>query len=148
MTAPEQAEAAVRHARRNVATALGVPDEPSPRGVSALFEELWARHGDDPRCRHLDARPLQPWNLFPASRVWRCGPCQGTWSAQQRATRAAGLPILDAVEEFTCDRCRRYVPADPLQPTVIRQDFWVIVCALCRRCTRAAQSAGAKVVTP
>lgn len=137
----DQAAAAVADARKRVATALGIPDRPSPRGVSALFELLWSRHGDGPRCPHLDARPIQPWHLLPGEGTWRCRSCMRRWGQANRAP-------FDAVEEFTCDRCRRYIPSGPLEPTVVRQDYWVVFCGLCPRCLVQTVAEGAQVVSP
>ncbi len=143
----DQAKAAVAEARRDVAGAFGLPDEPAPRGVSPFFDELWDRHGQSRRCSHLSLRPLQPWHLFPADGVWRCKPCQGMWAATRKSDIAARRPFLDPVEEFTCDRCRRFSPGG-LEPAVVRQDFWVIVVGLCGRCFARVESEGGRVVAP
>lgn len=79
------------------------------------------------RCAHLTPGPYQTWNVFIADGNWRCNECY----AYYRANELAGS--LSAVEEFTCDICRRYAPAT-IAPLVIRIDMFVLRGAACGRC--------------
>src|SRR5262249_36026360 len=93
---------------------------------------------DAPRCRHLIDRPVQMWILALPDRTWRCRGCAGSHVDRHRGR------WLGDLEEFTCDRCRRYLPSQVLTPTILRQDMWVIVGSLCSACTTTAQAQGAK----
>ena len=137
----DQAQAATAQARRNLHNALGLPDEPSPRGSSPLFDELFDRYATAPRCEHLMARPVQPWTMALPWGEWYCNTCAPKFAAANRGK------WLGDLEEFTCDRCRRYVSGE-LQVTIVRQDMWVIVLSMCRRCAAWATECGAREITP
>jgi hypothetical protein len=134
----DQVQAANAEAHRNITTALGLPDVPATAGTSTLFEELWQRFATAPRCTHLQRRPVQPSHLVAWSGVWRCSPCLREFTDATRGT-------LDPIEEFTCDRCRRYAPSS-IEPAVIRQDFWVVVAGLCGPCSDALIAGGGRRV--
>lgn len=132
----DQAHAATAEMRTLVAAALGIDSEPT-EGTSQLFEEFWATYSTASRCPHLSARPIQPSLLILPFPAWHCRPCAAAAGAQLRG--AAGLGHL---EEWTCDRCRRYTPSS-LTPILVRQDLWLVVGSLCARCTRDAVRQGA-----
>lgn len=138
MTDPvlDQARAATSEARDMMAAALGLDQHRPTRGTSPLFDELWEQYALAARCEHLHTRPVQPWLLTLPWVMWLCRACGGEFSTQMRGTS------LGPIEEFTCDRCRRYVRS--LTPTVIRQDFWTIFLSLCRRCEQHALNHGAE----
>lgn len=133
----DQAQAATVETRKLVATALGLAANHPGSGTSPLFEELWAKYQNAQRCRHLADRPIQPSLMMLPHDAWLCRPCMGTLSHALHGT------TLDPIEEFTCDRCRRYVRK--LGPAIVRQDLWVIFLSLCRRCECEAVEQGAKL---
>jgi hypothetical protein len=138
----EQAQAAVTDARHIVEELLGIDHAHPKQGTSALFEALWSAHEADPWCAHLRARPIQPaFLMLLPPLAWRCRPCLGEFAKAQRGTN------LGLIEEFTCDHCRRYVRTQ-LTPTVVRQDLWTIILAVCHRCERLIMKQGGRVIEP
>ena len=83
----------------------------------------------DKVCSHLMSNPAQVWNTFIADGNWKCDQC---WAYQVDRIRKTG-PVLDSVEEFTCDLCRRYSPTS-IEPLLIRNGPFVMNGGTCRRC--------------
>jgi hypothetical protein len=139
----DQIAAAVAETRAAVNAVFGLPADQKPEhGTSPFVEQLLdiLCVPEVPRCPHLAARPVQPAVMSLPWLEWRCRPCCKTFSESMNG-RSLGV-----VEEFTCDRCRRYVPSGPLTPAVLRQDMWVIIASLCKRCTALAEQHGGQHV--
>jgi hypothetical protein len=82
------------------------------------------------RCGHLDASPVQTWNIFLWNHTWRCDECMFRFAMEHR-----DRPLLSPLEENTCDYCRRYSPIY-LRPTISRISTFVLYGSACRRCAR------------
>lgn len=136
----DQIEAATAQARQRFATALGLPPDRYTRGSSPFLDEFLDRYmtPDTPRCAHLRARPIQPAYLALPFAAWRCQECMSALAAQRPRPRA------DEIEEYTCDRCRRYLPTEELTPAVLRQDMWIVAASLCARCKADGKRLGAQ----
>jgi hypothetical protein len=145
----DQYDAARREARKLMQRVLPgienvpVSGEPHP-WVARIFDRFLTPF--TARCRHIDARPVQPVFLNVSEGVWRCRRCVGDHALELTAALAAGWS-LGPIEEFTCDMCRRYVGRE-LVPLTIRQDFWVIDLAICQRCQDFAANNGAHLYVP
>ncbi|WP_162257948.1 hypothetical protein [Kitasatospora sp. Root187] len=79
-------------------------------------------------CGHLLANPAQTWHLNTGDRKWRCDQCIPYFVDAVKS----GTIQLSAVEEFTCDHCRRQELT--LEPMVLRIGNYVIYGGLCRKC--------------
>lgn len=131
----ELIEAASRNTRERVQRELGVSG--STPGVSKHFER-WAKGLLDsltldkqvPRCDHIKREPYQTWNLQLGQNRWMCDNC---WAYQLESLRS-GVPIVDPVEDNTCDRCRR--ESDKLEWVVLRIGTWVMSGGLCTACIK------------
>jgi hypothetical protein len=82
-------------------------------------------------CGHLTSKPIQTWNLFLWNDMWRCDECLLRFSESVRH----GAFRLTALEDYSCDFCRRYAPKT-LSPVVMRVDTFVMHGGICRRCAR------------
>jgi hypothetical protein len=139
----DQVAAAVAQARRGFDQALGLPPDRQTRSSYTAFgDELWHRYAKDPRCQHLQARPIQP-SYWTAPTGWLCARCVQSAAQARRALGPGAMP-LGHFEEFTCDRCRRYSRSE-LIPAVIRQDLWVMSFGFCQRCADDFVAEGAQL---
>lgn len=97
--------------------------------AQAIAEKLLPEHGPVATCGHLQADPMQIWNVQIAEGVWRCDEC-----AMRHFERLQREGLwLGPIEEFTCDLCRRYISSE-LTPVVLRVDNLILRGGICTRC--------------
>lgn len=141
----DQLRAANVDTRIRMNLALGLPRDQKPtKGTSPFVEELLDAycHPGVRRCAHLQANVAQTWTLcLPRTDLgWLCGKCSTTIAPAVRND------WLGDVEEQTCDRCRRYLPNQPLTVAMLRQDIFVIVASLCGACVTLACRHGGRLM--
>lgn len=148
MTDPflDQIEAARADARRTVADALGIDENwKIPHSADSIAENMFDQLKGDRRCRHLIKVPAQP-SYWGALAGWECKRCSIETAAARRRLGPKAA-VLGVVEEFTCDRCRRYTLRE-LEIVVCRLDFWTMILGCCPRCVQDFKAAGGKEVEP
>jgi hypothetical protein len=79
-------------------------------------------------CDHLRVQPAQTWNMSLGDPGWLCEECM----LRRHQDLFAGRWRLSAIEDFTCDICRRYVR--DILPLVLRVDIYVMRGGCCQRC--------------
>ncbi|GLY27420.1 hypothetical protein [Kineosporia sp. NBRC 101731] len=82
-----------------------------------------------PVCEHLESDPDQVWSTFIAHADWKCDAC---WEQERQEVLRTGTKF-DAIEEFTCDLCRRYAPKS-IAKLVIRHGIFLLRGGACARC--------------
>ena len=139
MNFDEQYKAAVSHSRDNFNKALGIDVKPSI-GESDFMSELLDTYcvPEVDRCCHLARTPVQPWIMALPFIGWKCGPCMVNFSRGQSRSKSS----FSIIEEFSCDRCRRYLPPGSLVPALLRQDIFTVICNICAKCAKAGEAQG------
>ena len=108
-----------------------IPETP---GTTEWAKEVLDKHLElQKRCMHLRTRPAQTWNVLLDDGSFKCDECWAYFEAEI----ASGRFQLGLIEEFTCDRCRRY--SNSLQSLVLRISNFVLRGGLCQRCTKEIQ---------
>lgn len=135
MTWSENIDAASRRTKEKLEEALK-----NAVTVEQTYEaEEWAKGVLDKnlklgkRCAHLGAQPAQTWNVLLDDGTFKCDEC---WAYLEREI-VSGRFRLPLIDEFTCDKCRRY--SSSLSPLVLRISNFVLRGGICRRCAGSLQ---------
>lgn len=126
----EQLQAAKAHASKLAEQIAG----PGARldDIPPFLLEVARRYASAPGCEHLVRSPAQPMILNVYVPAWSCERCAYPLMAAQLGR--------DAVEDYTCDGCRRYLPDDPKSLAVIRLENMVIPLSLCTACRERSET--------